>query len=81
MISARSSFGLAVLEDKLYAAGGYNNPCCVRQVERYDRATDRWSPVRDMAGARWGFCLCVVEREVYAAQHLSQISGGVPAGP
>lgn len=43
MPSRRCRAGLAVLNDKVYAVGGFNGSLRVRTVDVYDPTTDQWS--------------------------------------
>ena len=53
MGTARFAPAAAVLEDKLYAVGGYNDDeSILSSVERYDPATNAWEAVAPMAAAR-----------------------------
>ena len=50
MPTARMLFRIAVLDGKLYAAGGRNEAAVILNlVERYDFATKRWEAVAPMA--------------------------------
>ena len=51
MATARNSVGVAVLDGKLYAVGGYGGGQ-LSSVERYDPATNAWQAVAPMATAR-----------------------------
>lgn len=71
MINPRCNFGIAVLEDQLYVAGGFNSHGTVCNVERYDGNTSMWYTVQDMEIPRGSVSCCVVERNPYAAAYLS----------
>ncbi|MRR31372.1 hypothetical protein EG834_13860, partial [bacterium] len=52
---ARSNFGIAVLGNMIYCAGGNVHwPNATRRVDVYDTTTGTWSTVTDMPGARGG---------------------------
>ena len=51
MATARDAVGVAVLDGKLYAVGGYGGGH-LSSVERYDPATNAWQAVAPMATAR-----------------------------
>ena len=70
IIHARSSFGIAVLEDQLYVAGGFDNHGTISKVERFDEKANRWHIVRDMKIPRSGLSCCVVDRYPYATAYL-----------
>lgn len=44
--------GLAVLNDKVYAVGGFNGSLRVRTVDVYDPSTDTWSTSCNMEARR-----------------------------
>lgn len=46
------SAGLAVLNDKVYAVGGFNGSLRVKTVDLYDPATDTWSCTTSMEARR-----------------------------
>lgn len=81
MIYARRHFGMAVLEEQLYVAGGYNNESDLCKVERFDEDSSSWSAVRDMEAPLYGFSFCVVERHFYNASNLSKLTTGFPICP
>ena len=66
MESARSASGVAVLEGKLYVAGGYNDDGYLSSVERYDPALDAWEAVAPMATARAHLTVAVLDGKLYA---------------
>lgn len=67
MITSRSNFGIGVLEDQLYVAGGFDGHGAISKVERYDIKTKKWYTVQDMEVPRVGVSCCVVDRNPYAA--------------
>ena len=55
MAEVRRAHGVAALDGKLYAVGGYNgndNDDVLSSVERYDLGTNAWEAVAPMATAR-----------------------------
>ena len=52
MGQARFTHAAAVLDGKLYAAGGYDDEGWLSSVERYDPAANAWEAVAPMATAR-----------------------------
>ena len=64
MLTARSSFGLFVLDGCMYAAGGWSNMGYIAEVEKYDPGSDSWSAVSSLNEARVYFACCAVPREV-----------------
>ena len=56
MQTRRSSVGVAVLGEYLYAVGGYDGASrhCLSSVERYDPTKNEWMPVTEMSTRRSG---------------------------
>ena len=52
MAAARQAVGVAALNGKLYAVGGFNDGS-LNSVERYDPATNAWEAVAPMATAQF----------------------------
>ena len=52
MSGQRSSMGVAVLQGKLYAVGGWDGSTCLDTVERFDPATNAWEAVVPMSAKR-----------------------------
>ena len=67
MLTARSGFGLAVVNGKIYAIGGYNkNQTGFSDVnEMYDPATDTWTVKTPMPTQRVSFAIAVYKDKVY----------------
>ena len=65
MAAGRAIVGVAVLDGKLYAVGGYNNGV-LSSVERYDPALDVWEVVAPMAEARYKLAVAVLDGKLYA---------------
>ena len=85
MAEARSDHGVAVLDGKLYAMGGYNGDY-LSSVERYDPALDAWEAVAPMAEAREAHAVAVLDGKLYVAggmgagnTHLSSVERYDPA--
>uniref|UniRef100_A0A673ICF5 Influenza virus NS1A-binding protein homolog A n=1 Tax=Sinocyclocheilus rhinocerous TaxID=307959 RepID=A0A673ICF5_9TELE len=57
---ARSGLGIAALNGRLIAAGGYNREECLRTVECYDMKTDSWSFIAPMRTPRARFQMAVL---------------------
>ncbi|XP_060845576.1 kelch-like protein 5 [Rhopalosiphum padi] len=49
MNTDRSGFVVGVLNDHLYAVGGYDGSYSLKSVECYDPRNDTWIPVADMS--------------------------------
>ncbi|KAL0870830.1 hypothetical protein ABMA27_004676 [Loxostege sticticalis] len=68
MSTRRSSVGVAVLDNRLYAVGGYDGASrqCLHTVERYDPARDAWEACPAMAARRSGAGVGAVGGALYA---------------
>ena len=64
MPTARHGLGVAVVDDKIYAIGGFNGHC-LGVNEMYDPATDTWTTKRSMPTPRVNFGIAVVENKIY----------------
>lgn len=60
MLSARSNFGIAVIDDYLYVVGGFNGLTTTFDAECYDVNAGEWSAIRDMETSRSALSCCVV---------------------
>jgi len=65
MPTARSSFGVAVVDGKIYAIGGWNGSY-LGTNEMYDPATDTWTTKKSMPTPRHGFGIAVYQNKIYA---------------
>nr|CAI5861458.1 unnamed protein product [Callosobruchus analis] len=68
MEARRSTLGVAVLEGKIYAVGGYDGASrqCLSSVECYTPEIDTWTSVPDMCSRRSGAGVGVLEGILYA---------------
>lgn len=66
MPNRRCRAGLAVLNDKVYAVGGFDGSLRVRTVEVYDPVTDNWSNGVSMIARRSTLGVAVLNDCVYA---------------
>ncbi|XP_046565555.1 kelch-like protein 20 [Haliotis rubra] len=64
--SCRTSVGVAVLGDYLYAVGGQDGVSCLNYVERYDPQTNKWAKVASMSTRRLGVGVAVLCSFLYA---------------
>jgi N-acetylneuraminic acid mutarotase len=64
MPTARCSFGVAVVDGKIYAIGGWNGSY-LNTNEMYDPATDTWTTKRSMPTARSGHAIAVYQNKIY----------------
>merc|ERR1719189_777712 len=66
MTNQRSTCGVAVLHNKLYAVGGRDGSACLRSVECYDPHTNKWSSLANMCRRRGGVAVGVLNGFLYA---------------
>jgi|SRR6185437_8189420 len=67
MPTPRTEFGVATVNNKIYAVGGYSNSGSVlRTVEEYDPATDSWARKADMPTPRRQLIVVSVNNKIYA---------------
>lgn len=65
MPTPRTEFGVATVNNKIYAIGGYSGSV-LRTVEEYDPATDTWTQKADMPTARRQLVVTTVNNRIYA---------------
>ncbi|MGB9853461.1 MAG: Kelch repeat-containing protein [Candidatus Bathyarchaeales archaeon] len=66
MPTEREEFGVAVVDRKIYAIGGYNYRNAVLSVnEVYDPATNTWTVKKPMPTPRAGFGIAVYQNKIY----------------
>ena len=65
MSSAREGVAVAVVNNVLYAIGGYDIRSTFNTVERYSPDEDRWSLVASMSVPRFYHCAAVVGNIIY----------------
>uniref|UniRef100_A0A673K7G0 Influenza virus NS1A-binding protein homolog A-like n=1 Tax=Sinocyclocheilus rhinocerous TaxID=307959 RepID=A0A673K7G0_9TELE len=82
---ARSGLGIAALNGRLIAAGGYNREECLRTVECYDMKTDSWSFIAPMRTPRARFQMAVLMGQLYVMGgsngHSDELSCGETYNP
>uniref|UniRef100_A0A672J8P4 Kelch-like protein 10 n=1 Tax=Salarias fasciatus TaxID=181472 RepID=A0A672J8P4_SALFA len=61
MRTGRSNFGIAVLDNRIFAVGGYGSDGVTSAVESYDRTLNQWSEARDLLFPRSALSCCVVD--------------------
>uniref|UniRef100_A0A1A9V6L0 Kelch-like protein diablo n=1 Tax=Glossina austeni TaxID=7395 RepID=A0A1A9V6L0_GLOAU len=71
----RCRAGLAVLNDKVYAVGGFNGSLRVRTVDVYDPATDQWSTSNSMEARRSTLGVAVLNGCIYAVGGFDGTTG------
>ena len=85
MPSARTYVGMAVLDGKLYMAGGRSEAdgeadlATFNLVERYDLTTKAWEEVAPMAEARYAHAVAVLEGKLYAVGGHNNVAINVGA--
>ena len=66
MAAERSEHGVAVLDGKLYAVGGFGDDGGLSSVEQYDPATNAWEAVASMVTPRENHAVAVLDGKLYA---------------
>ena len=66
MSTARAYHQVAVVDDKIYAIGGYNSSGYLNSVEEYDPATNKWITKASMLTARAENQVALVDGKIYA---------------
>lgn len=66
MQTARSEFGTASLNGKIYAIGGLTSTGYTNAVEEYDPVTNTWTSKAPINTARAGLCVVTVNGKIYA---------------
>ena len=73
MPSEKGSFGICVVNGKIYTIAGVGFPL-FSEVEEYDPATNTWTKITDIPTPRWGLSATAVDGRIYAI-------GGSAVGP
>lgn len=60
MLTPRSNFGIEVIEDRLFVAGGFDGSTPTSKVEYYDADTREWLKAHDMGIFRSALSCCIV---------------------
>jgi N-acetylneuraminic acid mutarotase len=66
MPTARGGLGVAVLNGKIYAIGGFNGDLSLNTNEEYNPVTNQWDTKTPMPTARSGFAIAVYGGKIYA---------------
>ncbi len=66
MPTARFGLAVGVVNNKIYAIGGYNDNGFLNTVEEYDPATDTWQQKTNMPTARDRLAIGVANNKIYA---------------
>jgi kelch-like protein 10 len=60
MFQKRTNFGIAVIDDMIFAVGGYKGATNLNAVEYYDEKSNEWIAARDMNICVSGLLACVI---------------------
>ncbi|WP_128895707.1 Kelch repeat-containing protein [Longirhabdus pacifica] len=75
MSTVRTYFSTAVVNDKIYAIGGYRDGLePLSSVEMYDPDTNTWTTKASMSSNRTQFATAVIDNKIYAFGGYDQIS-------
>lgn len=66
MPTRRCRAGLALVDNKVYAVGGFNGSLRVKTVEVYDTQSDSWSTGPPMSARRSTLGVAVLGNKIYA---------------
>jgi kelch-like protein 2/3 len=66
LLSRRCRCGVTVLDNSVYAVGGFDGTSRIRSVERLDLETERWMQVEPMLSRRSTLGVAVLKGELYA---------------
>ena len=66
MSYARETFGLAAIDDKIYAVGGYGFFSQLKSAEVYDPSENTWTDISSMTTERASFGLASLNGKLYA---------------
>jgi N-acetylneuraminic acid mutarotase len=78
MPTARSGLGVAVVDGKIYAMGGYVNSRFSNLNEMYDPKTDTWITRTQMPKPRSDFGIAVYQNKIFIFGGFGYIYGSVP---
>jgi N-acetylneuraminic acid mutarotase len=76
MPTPRTSLGVAVVNDKIYAIGGYPD---LNVTEQYDPKTDTWTTKTAMPTPRFNFAVAVCQNKIYCIGGLIRGNNSVGA--
>jgi len=79
MPTARSGFGVAVVDGKIYAIGGTNGSY-LNTNEMYDPTTNTWTTKKAMPTARTGHAIAVYQNKIYVIGGIIGESDPVTSG-
>jgi kelch-like protein 10 len=61
MHKPRSKFGIEVIDDKIFAIGGFNCASTKHEVEYYDEKSNEWHEASNMNANRIALSACVIK--------------------
>ena len=64
MPTSRNAVGLAVVDNKIYAIGGWNGNY-VSANEMYDPTTNKWTPKASMPTPRYAFAIFTLDKKIH----------------
>lgn len=60
MHTARSNFGIEVLDNRVFVVGGFSGLSSICSAEYYDADAERWSEADEMENSRFGLSCCLI---------------------
>ncbi|CAI6347392.1 unnamed protein product [Macrosiphum euphorbiae] len=66
MLITRTRLGVGVLDDRIYAVGGYDGTRGLNSVEVFDVSTQKWRMVTSMTSNKWDLGVGVLNNRLYA---------------
>ena len=73
MPTPRAQLSVAVVNNVIYAMGGFDGKQTLKTVEAYNPLTDKWEKKADMSSVRRAFATCVVNGKIYAVGGLTVV--------
>jgi N-acetylneuraminic acid mutarotase len=80
MPTARGGLGVAVVNGKIYAIGGFDGVNQLSVNEEYNPVTDTWTTKASMPTARSGFAIAVYQNKIYCIGGTTGDSGNSVSG-
>lgn len=60
MHTARSNFGIEVIDDQVFVVGGFSGLKSIGSAECYDADAQRWFEAEEMQNSRFGLSCCLI---------------------